>query len=592
MDEALSLSQPMLYAIAGPAKGRKVLLGREVVTLGRRGNMAVSIEDPKLSGHHADIRCTDGAYVLRDCMSTNGTYVNGEIVTDTRLAENDRIRMGHSEFIFTSLEKLDEVEAMVASHGSAELTKGSTTSAASTPKVQMSLATQSVVVGEACADDKLATAHKKLWSLYEIARRINVLSELDDLLELVVNTILKEMDADRAVLLLADKATGELKPVLTKCREAMRSDEPVQLSETIVRQAVQSRQSILTEDAGSDARFAGGESIALMGIRSAMCVPLLANDTVVGVAYVDKLSRTAAFDAEDLEYLTVLCNSATISIENARLFSEVQATNRKVTEAHKQLEASYQELAETQQKLIQAEKMSSLGRLVAGIAHDLKNILTSVTGYAQLLKMPTSDEKRGTYVERLNETTSMCTKMVRDLLSFARQDEVKPAPGDVNALVVEALDVVRAPAEEGNVEIVRDLAAQLPPVNLDMLQMTRVLTNLMTNAVQAMEGTDEPRRLTVRTARESDVVHIAIEDTGPGIPPDVMNKIFDPFFTTKPKDKGTGLGLSLCQGLVAAHGGEISVESPPGKGARFTLRMPIQSPSPQSSAPSGEAETD
>ncbi len=584
MHETGSASQPMLYVIGGPAKGRKILLGQDVMTVGRRENMAVMIPDPKLSSHHADIVFSDGGCVLRDCMSTNGTFVTGAFPVEARLAPTDRIRMGRSEFIFTSLDKLDELEAMLASSEPAELVNDSATSVIGMPKVQMSLATQAVQVAKVCGTEELATAHK-LCSLYEIARRINVLAELDSLLELVVRTILDEMDADRAVLLLCDKATGELRPVVTKCRDGMTVDGPVQVSETIVRQAMGSRQSILTEDAGSDERFSEGESITLVGIRSAMCVPLLANDKVVGVAYVDKLSRTVAFAEEDLEFLTVLCNSAAISIENARLFSEVQATNREVTEAHQRLEASYRQLEETQQKLIQAEKMSSLGRLVAGIAHDLRNILTSVTGYAQLLKMPASDEKRATYVERLNETTAMCTQMVRDLMSFARQDEVAHEPTSLNALVDDVLDIVRASLEESGVEVVCHFAEGLPPVQLDPLQMARVLTNLMTNAVQAMAETDGPRRLTLSTAREGDLVRIVIEDTGPGIPNDILGKIFDPFFTTKQKGKGTGLGLSLCQGIVAAHSGEIEVKSPPGEGARFTLQLPIAGPSYQSATP-------
>jgi signal transduction histidine kinase len=584
MQQTGSAGQPVLYGIGGPAKGRKILLGHHVVTVGRRSGMAVTIADPKLSGHHADLVYADGVCILRDRMSTNGTFVNGELAAEARLAENDRIRMGRSEFVFTTLEKLDAAEMMLALRESAELVNDSATSVIGAPKVQMSLAAQSVKVTKVCGTEELATAHK-LCSLYEIARRINVLSELDSLLDLVVSAILDEMGADRAVLLLPDRASGRLEPVVAKCRDGVATEGPVQVSETIVRQAVETGQSILTEDAGTDERFREGDSVTLAGIRSAMCVPLLANDKVVGVAYVDKVSCTGAFAAGDLEFLTVLCNSAAISIENARLFSEVQARNREVMEAHRRLEASYRRLEETQQKLIQAEKMSSLGRLVAGIAHDLKNILTSVTGYAQLLKAPVPDEKRTTYVERLNETSTMCARMVRDLLSFAHQDEVVPEPVRLEPLIADALDVVRTPAEEAGVEIVCDFDPELPAVQLDALQMMRVLTNMLTNALQAMEDTDGPRRLTLRTRREPHATEegvetalIVIEDTGPGIPGDIMGKIFDPFFTTKPSGKGTGLGLSLCQGIVGAPRGQISVESSPGQGARFALRMPIAGP--------------
>ncbi len=577
MHESQLPDQPVLYGIAGPAKGRKVVLGPDAITVGRHNDMAVCVADAKLSGHHADIVYTDGACVLRDCMSTNGTFVNGELVAEARLAPNDRVQMGRSEFVFTRLGELDEVAATLTASETAELVNDSDTSVLSTPKVQVSVATQSVQVQKVCGADEIPVAHK-LCSLYEVGRRINVLSGLDALLDLVVRTILDEMDADRAVLLLFDEETDALAPAVTRCRDGIALNGPVRVSETIVRQAVESRQSILTEDAASDERFTEGESISLVGIRSAMCVPLLANTKVIGVAYVDKLSRTAAFGAEDLEFLTVLCNSAAISIENARLFSEVQASNREVTEANRQIEASYRELEETQQKLIQAEKLSSLGRLVAGIAHDLKNILTSVTGYAQLLRMPAPDDKRATYIERLNETTAMCTKMVRDLMGFARQDEVAPEPTSLNALAAEALDMASTLAAEAGVEMVRELGDGLPTAQLDPLQMMRVLTNLMTNAIQAMADVEGPRLLTVRTGHEADEVYVTVEDTGPGIAQEAMGQIFDPFFTTKPKGTGTGLGLSLCQGIVAAHGGSIEVESAPGRGARFTLRLPLEGP--------------
>jgi signal transduction histidine kinase len=577
MEEPAAISQPMLYGLSGPAKGRKVLLGPKVVSIGRRQDMAVAIADPKLSGHHADLVLTDGGCVLRDCMSTNGTFVNGQLAAEAHLMENDHVRMGRSEFVVTSLERLDEIEASLVTTDAPETSTESATSVIGAPRVQMSLATQSIQAATVC-DTAEPTAAHKLCSLYEIARRINVLSELDALLELVVSTILEEMDADRAVLLLPERETGELVASVTRCRAPHDDTAIVQLSETIVHQAVESRESILTEDAGRDERFLDGESVTLMGIRSAMCVPLLVNDAVVGVVYVDKLSPTVAFGAQDLEFLTVLCNSAAISIENARLFSEVQARNREVTEAHHRLGASYRELEATQEKLIQAEKLSSLGRLVAGIAHDLKNILTSVTGYAQLLRQPAPDEKRAVYVERLNETTAMCTKMVRDLMGFARQDEVRLEPTGLSGLISEAVDIVRAPAEAASVEIVSACDSALGEVPLDKLQMIRVMTNLMTNAVQAMADTDGPRRLTVRAGRESDAAVLVVEDTGPGIARDVLNKIFDPFFTTKPKGQGTGLGLSLCQGIVAAHGGEIGVESEPGAGARFTLRLPLEVP--------------
>ena len=221
--------QPVFYGIAGPAKGRKIVLGPDAITIGRCSDMAVCVADPKLSSHHADIVSTDGACVLRDCMSTNGTFVNGELVAEARLAPNDRIRMGRSEFVFTRLGELDEVAATLTAGETAELVSDTETSVLSAPKVQVSVATQSVQVQKVCGADEIPVAHK-LCSLYEVGRRINVLSGLDALLDLVVRTILEEMDADRAVLLLFDEETDALAPAVTRCRDGIALSGPVRVS--------------------------------------------------------------------------------------------------------------------------------------------------------------------------------------------------------------------------------------------------------------------------------------------------------------------------------------------------------------------------
>ncbi|MGC9453775.1 MAG: [Fe-Fe] hydrogenase large subunit C-terminal domain-containing protein [Phycisphaerae bacterium] len=239
-----------------------------------------------------------------------------------------------------------------------------------------------------------------------------------------------------------------------------------------------------------------------------------------------------------------------------------------------QLRKAVDELADTQEQLMQSEKLASMGQLAAGIAHEVNNPLGVVLMYSHLLLDEyTGDPKLKDDLAMITNQADRCKRIVSGLLHFARQNKVVPEMTDVGALVNEALKSVKLP--EG-IELVVENELQDAQAELDKDQMIQVLTNLMTNAVDAM---GEKGTLTVRTSGDAENVRFTVSDTGVGIPQDNLRKIFDPFFTTKQMGRGTGLGLAVTYGVVKMHQGDISVESNTDlqqgpTGTTFTITLP------------------
>jgi PAS domain S-box-containing protein len=236
------------------------------------------------------------------------------------------------------------------------------------------------------------------------------------------------------------------------------------------------------------------------------------------------------------------------------------------------------ELGETQRQLVQAEKIASLGRLSAGVAHEINNPLAGVLIYADILmkELEGNEQWRQDLQEIINQTLR-CKQIVARLLEFSRQSLDERVLFDVNEIIGHCVALLQHQSLFHNVEIIQNLESDLPQILGNPGEIEQVFTNLMLNATDAMEGRG---RITISSASELETkqVVLAFTDTGPGISPEVREKIFEPFFTTKPVGVGTGLGLSVVYGVIQRHGGSIEVESPPDGGATFIIRLPLESP--------------
>ena len=228
-----------------------------------------------------------------------------------------------------------------------------------------------------------------------------------------------------------------------------------------------------------------------------------------------------------------------------------------------------------QQQLVQSEKMGAIGQLVSGVAHELNNPLASITAFAKLMLSDgnlNAEDRHATEV--IASESRRAARIVHNLLTFARQHRAEKTFADINQVVENTLELRSYDLSVRGIEIERSYGDPPPCTMIDAYQLQQVVLNLVTNAEQAMAGVERAHhRLTVRTRRDGETIRIEVEDTGPGIPSDSLERIFNPFYTTKPVGYGTGLGLSISLGIVSEHGGRIWAENM-SSGARFCIDLP------------------
>ncbi len=259
--------------------------------------------------------------------------------------------------------------------------------------------------------------------------------------------------------------------------------------------------------------------------------------------------------------------------EIASLAYSFNHMEEKLDHAMTSLEEIIKKLQEKQAQLVEAEKLALVGKLAAGIAHEINNPLTSVLTFSNLMleQCPPGDPR----YERLKlmvRETDRARNIVRQLLNFGREIVIKPVKININDPVTEIADSLVAQEAFKGITLTMNVAADLPEVYADPAQIGQVVLNLLLNAIHAITP---PGRITVSTYLKGRNVELVIADTGRGIPDDHIHKIFDPFFTTKDISRGTGLGLAVSYGIIKKHGGDIEVKSIEGEGSLFIVRLPV-----------------
>ncbi|MDY7038949.1 MAG: ATP-binding protein, partial [Thermodesulfobacteriota bacterium] len=303
------------------------------------------------------------------------------------------------------------------------------------------------------------------------------------------------------------------------------------------------------------------------GLQATVYIPLISKDKPVGVMSVSSHSQFK-FSLDYVEFLTAIGNQIGVAVDNANLY--------------KNLERAYQELKEAQQQVIRAEKLASLGKLAATIAHEINNPLAAVLTYIRLM-MKLMKRGRFTservldisrYLDTMEAETARCGEIVKNLLTFSRQSKMIIETNMVEEIIEKTLILISHDLKMKAIKVVKDIEPGLPKIQCDFKQIQQVFLNLIINASESMsdEGT---LTISVSRPKKEDVLEIVISDTGHGITDEDLKNIFEPFFTTKEEGKGVGLGLSVVYGIITRHNGSIEVESRFEEGSAFKVRLPI-----------------
>jgi len=418
---------------------------------------------------------------------------------------------------------------------------------------------------------------RELSLLHDIGQSMHTLN-LDEILELILKGVAQGIGFDRARLYLLNEGKNQL---ICKVAVGVERDKirdiilPYDQEDNIVSRAIKERRPFIVEDASRDPRV-NREVIDFLDVKSFAAVPLLSRDKVLGGIAADNLVGESVITEKKLQSLMIFANQAALALENALMYEELKAFSSKLEERVKKASA---DLEETQKQLFQSEKLAALGKLSAGIAHEIRNPLTSIKILIHSLVDETatlaSREKDLAVIEAEIERVN---KIIKQFLDFARPRPPALEMRDVRQVLADTLALVVYEVESQGIILQREDAPDLPFIPMDGEQMKQVFLNLLLNAIQAM-----PRggRLQVTTDWRppslekpgGSMAEISFRDSGGGIPETIKEKIFEPFFSTK--EEGIGLGLPIAQRIVEEHGGKIRVESTPGHGATFYITLPI-----------------
>jgi len=303
------------------------------------------------------------------------------------------------------------------------------------------------------------------------------------------------------------------------------------------------------------------------GLQTTAYIPLITRRATTGVMCVSSRAPNK-FSIEFVEFLTAIGNHIGVAVDNFHMY--------------KIIKEAYQDLKEAQEQVVWTEKLASLGKLAATIAHEINNPLAGVLNYIRLMikilaRNRVSHEKLediARYLKLVESEIARCGEIVKDLLAFSRRTKITIESNRIEDIIDKTLNLISHDLDMKEIQLQKSIELNLPKVQCDFKQIQQVFLNLVYNASEAMANGGTLTVTANRASGSKEFLEVVISDTGSGIAKEDMENIFDPFFTTKEEEKGVGLGLSVVYGIIAKHNGTIEVESELGKGSTFKVRLP------------------
>ncbi|MFQ5415689.1 MAG: sensor histidine kinase [Myxococcota bacterium] len=422
----------------------------------------------------------------------------------------------------------------------------------------------------------------------EISEAMVSMLSLSEIADRILIALTDTMGAERAMVLLVDGEGRVLRPIASRGdweRDAL--DTEIPSDHPLWKQMWMRREELSRLDFDEEPDVENREACrdVFDTLEVELLVPILYGVDLLGVIAIGRKLSGERLMRDDRVLLRTLANQSSVAIENAKAFDEIATLNENL---EARVEDRTAELRQIQAQLLQAEKMKSLGQLVAGVAHELNNPIGFVHANLQLIdenmKKLIARPENAAEVDRLGESitkllvrsregTERVKKIVQDLRTFSRMDHADLQDVDLHEEIDRTLALIE-PRLKNRIEVEKDYG-EIPRVRCYAGQLNQVFLNLLVNACDAIEDQGTIR---VVTRAIDNGVRLEFHDDGPGIPEDVQRSIFDPFFTTKPVGRGTGLGLSLSHGIIERHDGRISVDSEVGHGTTFIIELPLEAP--------------
>lgn len=405
---------------------------------------------------------------------------------------------------------------------------------------------------------------RELKALAGLSAMINSSLDIQAVLDSAMACVQTFVDAEASAIFELDETGSELFFRIALGDAAERVKEVrLKLGEGIAGWVAQTGEPVIVRDTHKDCRFSGGvDAISGFETRSILCVPMTYGKKLIGVIQVLNKKGAVCFDESDLEMLTILSNQIAIALENARLF----------TMLNERFAATAEELRVAQSRIVQSERLAALAKLSQGVAHEVRNPVMVIGGFARrLLTQFADNEPVSRNVRIILSETERLEQVVYDVEAFSKLRQPEPRPVDLGNVLKAVVLSLDGGIQSQNIEVNMDIPVTLPLVECDRELIELALRNILENAVEAMPSGG---LLTVRAIMQSDSLMLSIRDTGVGISSKDIEGVFDPFFTSK--QHGTGLGLTTVHRIISEHSGEVKLSSVPGGGTEVHVYLPIR----------------
>ena len=410
---------------------------------------------------------------------------------------------------------------------------------------------------------------RELSTLHEISKSMQTL-DLDEILHLILDGVTKAIGFDRTRLYLINEEKKRLECKIAVGIEKERIEGitlPLDKKNSMLARSVIEKKPFIIEDAANDPRV-NKDLKELFDLKSFAVVPLIGRDEVLGAITADNLFSDRVITPQKLESLILFTNQAGLALENATMYEELKSFSHGL---EGRVKSATEDLRKTQDRLIQSEKLAALGKLSAGIAHEIRNPLTSIKVLIYSLAQKINDtETKEKDVKIIQDEIERVNQIIKRFLDFARPKEPEFSATDINRVLEDTITLVIPKISEQDIDLERNFSP-IPDIQADKEQMKQVFLNLFLNAVQAMP---DGGKIGIKTEFKAQCIRIEIQDEGSGVPSQIKNKVFEPFFTAK--EEGVGLGLSIVKRIIDEHGGLIKIDNAYPKGTVVTIELPLK----------------